>query len=166
MSRLAFSLLLLSGWCATLCAEEVSYGQHDPGVPELAVLEHFVGKWDGRLQGSEEVIHATRKWVLSGKFIKHDFDLASGGLSGTIYRGYDRERNRYTMVMVDSQGTVSLLAGYWSETLKTLTFESVDVSCPIKKYESYFPDDQTEQWTITTQGENSAELHGTAKKQP
>jgi hypothetical protein len=139
-------------------------GAPDPGVPELAVLNRFNGKWEAKLQNSEEVIRATRKWMLNGRFQQHDFSLSSGNLSGIIYRGYDQQRQRYTLVMIDSQGSSSLLAGTWDQDQKTFTFRAIDSSCPLQQYESYFPDENTEQWTIITGGDNPIEVSGVAKR--
>ncbi len=152
--------------CCLLFQSAVGHAQnsgHDPGVPELAVLNQFLGNWSGTIPNSDESINASRAWILNGRFLKHDFALSSGNLSGVIYRGYDQKNSRYTLTIFDSTGSVSLLAGDWSKELKTFSFDAIDSSCAVQKYESYFPDDHTEHWRLVMK-ENMAEVNGIAKK--
>ncbi|MCA8990667.1 MAG: DUF1579 family protein [Planctomycetaceae bacterium] len=168
MRAILFTLccLMFAGEASGLLAgESPAVGKHSPNVSELAVLERFAGSWEGHLVNSDQVIASQRVWVLDGRFLKHDFNFGSGSLTGTIYRGYDTKNSRYTLMWIDSQGTASLLAGYWSEEQKTLTFEAVDSSCRIAKFESYFPDAMTEQWLIIGQGDEAFELRGVTVKQ-
>lgn len=137
---------------------------YDRGVPELAVIDRFSGTWEAQVVNSDETIRATRKWILNGRFQQHEFELASGNLRGLIYRGYDQERKRYTMTLMESQGSVSMLVGDWNAELRTLSFRAIDSSCFIQTYESHFPDDNTEQWTLTTGGENPVEVSGIVKR--
>ncbi|MDC6657791.1 hypothetical protein OEZ74_26310, partial [Leclercia adecarboxylata] len=87
MLRLLLFAVVLCGLECVVAAAEPVIGQHDPGVPELAVLERFAGRWEAQLANSDELIHGTRVWVLSGRFLQHDYTLSSGSLSGTLYRG-------------------------------------------------------------------------------
>lgn len=138
----------------------------DPGVPELQVLNRFVGRWNAAFGGSGTNIASTRRWVLNGKFLRHDFELSTGDVRGVIYRGYNQNTKEYTLTMIDSSGSVSLLSGQWDENLRTLRFEAVDTSCHISLYESYFPDETTEEWRIVVNNENRTDLRGVARKQP
>lgn len=165
MLRSSVLLMVLTGLSSTLTGAEPVIGQHNQGVPELAVLEQFSGHWESDLNNSVEVIQGTRHWVLGGHFQQHDYSLLSGNLSGTMYRGYDSKNGRYTMLMIDSKGTASMLAGHWNESQKTLSLEAIDRSCLVQKYESYFPDDNTEKWTLTIVGDGEVVLSGTAKRQ-
>lgn len=147
-------------------AEPASPGAPNPGVPELITLQRFAGNWEAKVPNSEDSIASKRIWILDGYFLKHDFELAGGSLRGTIYRGYDRANRRYTLTFLDSQGNVSLLAGHWNEDLKTMTFEAVSGACPIRRYESQFPDDDTEAWTIRFESDGQqVEVSGTAQRQ-
>ncbi|MCA9088628.1 MAG: DUF1579 family protein [Planctomycetaceae bacterium] len=157
-----YSLFVVS----SLCAAAEPIGAHNPSVPELEVLERMAGTWEASFGGSDEVIRSTRIWVLDGRFLKHEFAVSNGALRGIIYRGYDQKNARYTLTFLDSQGNVSLLAGHWDAEQKTLRLDAVDSSCPVRRYESSFLDDSTEQWTIQIQGDELTEVSGVAKKIP
>lgn len=159
LSLLAFAAVGLPGFAS---AAEPSGA--NPGVPELTVLSRFVGTWVAQLRNTDEEIRSKREWVLDGRFVKHEFDLSSGGVSGVIYRGYNQKSRKYTMTFLDSSGNASHLTGHWDEERKMLTFEASDRSMLVQKYESYFPDDKIEQWTISF-NDNSGEISGTASKQ-
>lgn len=137
----------------------------NPGVPELKVLQAFFGTWEGTVGNSDAVIKAKREWVLNSRFLKHEFTLIGGDLSGTIYRGYDTTEKEYTMVFLDSTGHASHLTGQWSEDQKMLTLEATDSAMLVQRYESYFPDPKTEKWKIEFRTENDvSEISGTAKR--
>lgn len=158
------AVLLVPGLPTAVCGQNQGGGPN-PGVPELKVLDRMTGKWEGHLPNSDAVIPSTRKWVLDGRFLRHEFSLSTGAISGIIYRGYDQKNNRYVMTFLDSTGNASFLTGHWSSDQKILSYEASDDSYFVQKYESYFPDDKTEQWTIAFRGENgSGEITGTAVK--
>jgi hypothetical protein len=137
----------------------------NPGVPELKILQKFFGTWEGSVGNSEETIHARREWILDGRFLRHEFTLSNGAVSGTIFRSYDTRQKHYVMVFLDSTGNTSHLTGQWSPEQNTLTFEATSSSMFIQKYESYFPDEKTEKWTATFQTDgNSGEITGTARR--
>lgn len=167
-SQLALGILFgLALNLATAFAEEADSPApgFDPGVPELKVLDRFVGRWTAEFGGSGTNVASTRRWVMNGKFIRHDFELSTGDVRGVIYRGYDQNTEEYTLTMIDSSGSVSLLSGHWDKNLRTLRFEAVDTSCHISLYESYFPDEMTEEWRIVVNNENRTDLRGIARKQ-
>ena len=139
-------------------------GSPSRNVPELKALNRFAGNWDATLGNSTEGIPSQRSWDLDGYFLKHTFSVSGGSLRGIIYRGYDAKAEHFTLTFLDSQGNASLLTGYWNADLKTFIFEAVDSSCPVQKYESYFPDDKTEQWTIIFDSEKLNQISGVAKK--
>lgn len=156
------AFLLISFWGSLASCEE--YGSPTPNVSELKELNRFAGSWDGSLGNSTEGIPSQRKWDLDGYFLKHTFSVSGGSLRGIIYRGYDTKAEHYTLTFLDSQGNSSLLIGYWNADLKTFIFEAVDSTCPVQKYESYFPNDKTEQWTIVFDSEKLNQISGVAKK--
>ncbi len=161
------SLVAVLFWACPglLFAEEAeNFGAPNPGVPELKELVRFQGEWEAQLGNSDQKIPSKRKWMFDGHFLKHEFEVSGGALRGTIFRGYDQKNQRYTMTFLDSQGNASLLAGSWDQELKNFTFDAVDSSCPIQKYESYFPDEKTEQWTITFDNTQQSQVSGIAKK--
>lgn len=160
--RTVLALFALGGLCQHCQAQQPP--GYDQGVPELAVIDRMSGTWEARVVNSDETIRATRKWILNGRFQQHEFELASGNLRGLIHRGYDQQNRRYTMLLIESQGSASMLVGDWNAELRTLSFRAVDSSCFIQTYESHFPDDNTEQWTLTTGGENSVEVSGVVKR--
>lgn len=164
LTRLSASMAVLCCVNLLYAEETLTVGSANPGTPELNELRRFEGKWIGKLGNSDLSIPSQRTWVLDGHFLKHDFDSSNGAVRGTIFRGYDNRNHRFTMTFLDSQGNTSLLAGYWQKDLKTFTFEAVDSSCPVQKYESYFPDEKTEQWTITFDPDNSTVINGVATK--
>lgn len=153
-------------FAGSVCNAAEPVGAHNPSVPELAVLERMAGTWEASLGGSDDAIRSTRIWILDGRFLKHEFAVSNGALRGIIYRGYDQKNSRYTLTFLDSQGNVSLLAGNWDAEQKTLRFDAIDNSCPVRHYESTFLDDSTEQWTIQIQGDELAEVSGIARKSP
>ncbi len=158
-------LIFCAGTPSPVQAEQPQPG-HDPAIPELAVLEQFVGTWKAHIGQSDQVIDSRRSWALGGRFLKHEFSHAGGQLQGTIYRGYDQRNNRYTLTFLDSQGNVSLLVGEWNQEQKLFHFEAIDRSCHVLQYESYFPSPGTEQWTLTLAGKNPVVVSGVARKQP
>lgn len=154
--------LLFACLSAPVVADE-PIGAPNPNVPELQVLSRFEGRWEAQLGNSDQKITSSRVWTLDGYFLKHEFS-AAGALVGVIYRGYDTKNRNYTMTFHDSQGNVSMLTGYWNDDLKTLTYEALHSSCALKKYESYFPNEKAEHWTIVFETDNRAELSGVAKR--
>lgn len=160
---LSFALvsLLLTG---VVTSGEEPVGRPNPNVPELQVLQRFAGTWTATLANSDEQIRSTRRWTLGGYFLEHKFALASAGLQGVIYRGYDQRNSQYTLTFLDSQGNTSLLIGHWDPDLKAITFDAIANSCPIERYVSSFPDDSTEEWTIRIRGDQVVEVSGIAKK--
>lgn len=147
-----------------LSAADESFGEPSLNRPELKQLHRYAGKWEAKLGDSDLTILSTRVWVLDGYFIKHDFEVGAGTVRGTMYKGYDTQKNQYTLTILDSQGNQSLLTGDWNEDLKTFQFKAINNTSPIQEYESYFADEKTEQWTIVHGSETRAQLSGLAKR--
>lgn len=141
-------------------------GKPDGGVKELAVLDRMAGEWETQLDHSEDKVSGGRRWVLDGKFLQQDFAVSNGNLRGIMIRGYDQRRNCYTMTYLDTQGNTSFLTGYWNEDQKILSFDASHRESFMQKYESYFPDAETEQWTVTVLGDDSgaATVTGVARR--
>ncbi len=155
----------------TMCFVAVSFpvlaedsGVPSPNVPELKQLNLFLGEWDAGLGNSNEKIDSERSWVMDGYFLKHTFEVSGGALRVVIYRGYNKDEHHYTLTILDSQGNTSLLTGNWNADLKTFIFEAVDSTVPVQRYESYFPDEKTEQWTIIFDSKNRNQISGVANK--
>lgn len=161
--RFVLSLGVLIIFCQMSHAED--FGDPSPNVPELSELKRFEGKWEGVLGNSDLTIPSERRWTLHGYFLKHDFETTGGLLHGVIYRGYDVKNERFTMTFLDSQGGSSLLVGHWNSDLKTFQFEAIDHTCRVQRYESYFPDERTEQWTIVFDSEKMTMITGVAKRE-
>ncbi|WP_197441817.1 DUF1579 family protein [Thalassoglobus polymorphus] len=163
--QLLFVIAILSSGTASLLAQDSKdFGQPSPNVPELKELARFSGEWEAQLNNSDLKIPSERKWVFNGYFLKHDFELPGGALRGTIYRGYNTRSNKYTMTFLDTQGNMSMLTGDWNDSLKTFTFEAVDSSSQVQKYESDFSAADTEQWTIVFDNTLMNQVTGVAKK--
>lgn len=154
--------ILFFAVCGGLMAEDA--GSPSPNIPELKELNRFAGEWKANLDNGNLEISSSRTWAMDGYFLKHTYETSTGGFRGIIYRGYDKARHYYTLTFLDSSGNASLLTGDWNAELKTFIFEAVDQSVPIQRYESYFPDDKTEQWTIVYNNENRSLVSGRATK--
>ena len=159
-----FNMTLILGVTSLLHADDFQAGTPNPGRPELGQLRRFEGVWTAELPNSTDSVSSRRKWILNGMFLEHDFELSNGDVRGKILRGFDVEHQRYTLTIFVSSGGTEQLTGYWDEDLKTMTFNAANGSSEIQKYESYFPDDQTEKWTITLQ--SGGQVSATAKKRP
>ena len=163
MTRMTLSLLAVLGFTSTILhAEEFQVGNPSPNIPQLGELKRFEGKWEAEIPNSNEKMISTRKWVLNGTCLFHEFELTGGAVRGRIYRGFDPRNDHYTLTVIDSLGNVSMLTGYWEETLNTMIFDAIDSSCFVQHYESQFPDGKTEQWSVTLTG--GGQFEGTAKR--
>ncbi|MEZ6056987.1 MAG: DUF1579 family protein [Planctomycetaceae bacterium] len=163
-------MVCLAVWAVTFArtvSAEEPIGEPDPGVKELALLHRMSGRWVTQLDNSDVKVSGGRRWILDGKFLHQDFNTSNGTLRGTITRGYDQKRHHYTMTYLDNQGNAALLTGVWNEDQKMLTFDTNDRQSYMQKFELYFPDDNTEQWTVEVQGENELiRVTGIARRQP
>lgn len=87
---------------------------------ELAKLAPFVGNWEGSGEATfgpgqpptKWKGHGTHRWSHEGHFLQEDFVLHFDGLPMPMvmrsYLGWDRERSRYAMIKVVSNGQVGL----------------------------------------------------------
>lgn len=116
-------------------------------VPELKVLDQFVGKWEGTGQDGQKSV-SENEWTLNGRFIKQEYTTGEK-TKGMIMRGYSPGLKKYVMTVFDSTGTALMMLGDLNEETKTLTC-SGDLDNGVKlTFTSTFPNSDTEAYTIT-----------------
>jgi hypothetical protein len=131
-------------------------------VPELQVLNHWVGKWDGEMTvkpnaGSPNGIQAkgavAAEWVLNGRFVQQTSTAEAGdgvpAMKVTTLMTYDTRRRVYRSWMFFSSGAVTESDGRWDEKSRTMTSTSRDAeSGGTGTITATFAADGTERWRI------------------
>jgi len=132
--------------------------------PELKVLGHLVGEWDGSDQDQSVTFDVTADWTLNGQLVQQKQAFQDGAVSLLIY-GYDQQSDNYFLNLHDSRGVHWMLKGDWDEKTQSFTFKgrSGEQQVTVK---STFRNKDTNDWTITllsVSGEVT-ELRGTNKR--
>lgn len=147
-------------------------------VPELQVLNHWVGKWDvemavkpnaGLPQGMRAKGTAAAEWVLDGRFVRQTTTLDPGDGSPPMKMispmTYDPQRKVYRTWMFFSNGQVSESEGRWDEKTRTMTSTgrnpSTGATAAVK---ATFAADGTQTWSFVEKdpdGKLIAETTGT-----
>lgn len=171
-------LLPRSGWFACvliLLAGGLVAAADDVGpaadTPELKPLDRFRGVWKGVIHNPDGDIagESTSKWILGGKFLQTEWSLPDA--KGLILRGYDRSAKKYRMYWFvnDSDDGGIQQSGDWNETTKTFTTTGpLDGGRGSITVTAKFPNDDTEEWTITLKLPDNAtpiDIKGTNKRQ-
>ena len=131
-------------------------------VPELQVLNHWVGTWDddvtvkpnaGLPNGMRAKGTITAEWVLDGRFVQQTGTLDPGNGSPAMkvstLMTYDRRRKAYRSWMFFSSGAVTESEGRWDEKSRTMTSTSRDAeSGGTTTITATFAADGSERWSF------------------
>ena len=131
-------------------------------VPELQVLNHWVGKWDDDMtvkpnaalpKGMRAKGPVTAEWVLNGRFVQQTATLepddGAPAMKVTTLMTYDPRKKVYRSWMFFSTGAVSESEGRWDEESRTMTSTSRDPeSGADTTIRATFAADGTENWSI------------------
>lgn len=148
-----------------------------PGVPELQVLNHWMGTWDDEMttkpnaglpQGMHGKGPVVAEWVLDGRFLQQSATLKPDGdapaTKVTTMMTYDPERKVYRSWMFFSSGVVRECVGRWDEKTRTMTSLSRDGERgATMTITATFGDDGAETWTIVEKDRDAkilAEISG------
>jgi hypothetical protein len=111
-----------------------------PGA-EHAMLEPMVGKWNAKVKmwmqpgakAEESVGSAENSWALNKHFLKQDFKGTWNNqpFEGTGYTGYDKVREEYQSVWLDSMGTGIMYSNGTYDAAKKVINQSGTYSCPM-----------------------------------
>jgi Protein of unknown function (DUF1579) len=164
--------VLLTGMIliSSACAEAPQGPAKD--VPELQVLNHYVGKWDVAMTvkpgGDQPKVTrkavATTEWVLDGRFVQQTGTLepsdGAPGLKLTTLMTYDPRKKVYRSWTFGSDGFTSDSEGTWDEKARTMMWTSrggADGATTATK--AAFAGDGTESWSIVTKDREGKVVH-------
>ena len=147
---------------ASATAADAPHQGPSKDVPELQVLNHWVGKWDddmtvkpnaGLPKGMRAKGVVTAEWVLNGRFVQQTATLEPGdsapAMKVTTLMTYDPQKKVYRSWMFFSTGAVSESEGRWDEKSRTMTSTSRDAeSGGTATIKATFAEDGTESWSI------------------
>jgi hypothetical protein len=131
-------------------------------VPELQVLNHWVGTWDVDMtikptadlaNGMRVRGTATAEWALDGRFLQQTGTLGPSegfpAMKVTTLMTYDPRKKVYRSWMFFSNGFASESEGTWDAKSSTLTSTSRDAETgTTTTIKATFPKDGTETWSI------------------
>ena len=147
----------------------------NPEVPQLKVLDSFVGKWKGEFhgKGSEQQtkIEGVSEWVLNGRFLltKNTVTGQNGNESWTMWT-YDPKASQYRRWLFTSSGLVMTQRGQWNESTKEFTFmvETEPSADNTVTATTKIVDENTREWTYLFKdqsGKVTGEVIGTNVRQ-
>jgi len=175
MNRISVLLALLVGIVigssSTWVHSAALYLGPDPKVPELGVLDSFVGEWKGDFagRGSEQRTQMVgdSQWVLNGRFLLTKNRIIGGDQSEswTIWT-YDTRDHQYRRWVFTSSGLVMSQRGSWNDTTKEFVF-TVDKEPAFNgtiTATTKIVDDRTRAWSYLFKdqaGKETGEIKGT-----
>lgn len=138
-------------------------------VPELKILDSFVGEWQGDFSGrngNPVSTTSTTEWVLDGRFLltKNAANLQRGKLEFMTLWGYDAAKKKYHRWVFTSMGTSLEELGTWDPDQQKFTFESVGLTDGSATAVTKIVDANTRTWSYVfrnKEGQVSGEVHGT-----
>lgn len=110
-------------------ADGPAAGHAAPSFPENAVLDHFVGTWQGDIEiasadgkKTAQTWRNTFAWALNGRFLKDEGGDMKGSASFLGLWSYDPGNKRFqSWYFLGPDGMVANLAYAWDEKNQTLT---------------------------------------------
>lgn len=145
--------------CQLNAGEEVVDGP-SPKVPELKMLDHYVGEWEDEISGRPGVRRIEiGEWILGGRFLRqvwstetHDDAPPAQGLT---LMTFDTEARIYRSWGFLATGTVIENEGIWDEATQTFTWghRVIDTSETVTTKAS-FPSENSQAWYIVKTDEN------------
>ncbi len=159
----------------------LSLGQPAPepkDIPELKVLERWVGKWDLHVTMKKsvwfpkgETIEATAitEWALGGRYLQSKNKDKTTPYQGTWLATYDLAHKAYRQWYFDSLGGAVEVSGEWDEKSKTMTWTGQDKKQGLttKTQHKFLSADEHEWTSVVTDkdGQVMMDEHGKAKRQ-
>lgn len=134
-------------------------------VPELAVLDHWVGKVESkRATPTAATGRSEAVWILDGRFVRQDWTIDAVGdeprFSGSTLMTYDSEKKCYKSWSFQSNGTILESEGDWDEAKRTLTWVSKPLVDGVTVHTvARFHPDKTEQWTIVVKSRDGETIY-------
>ncbi len=161
--------LLVWSWVGLVAVTATSAFQDGPtaDVPELKVLDHWLGNWETTLReksvGADRVGKGKAEWVLGGRFMKQawtlDADAVGPAMSGESLMTFDPEEHVYRSWSFDSTGGTTQATGRWDAASKTMTWTGTDPSRDLTTITTArFDEDGVETWTVVIKGKDGATL--------
>lgn len=147
-----------------------------PDVPELKVLNYWVGKWDdeltvkpiGDVRGGTSKGPSVSEWVHEGRFVRQTWAFDGSAtvpkLSGSSMMTYDPQKKVYRTWTFFSNGYVSEATGNWDAKTRTMTSTTRDGDLTTTTIATFAADGKTEQWSIVTKdqaGKTYSDTRGT-----
>jgi hypothetical protein len=136
MSRF-MALVLFAGIAVGSATAADTPSEPAKDVPELQVLNHWVGKWDDEMtikpnagfpNGMRAKGTVTAEWVLDGRFVQQTAAAESGdgfpGMKVTSLMTYDPRKKVYRTWTFFSTGATTESEGRWDEKSRTMTSTS------------------------------------------
>jgi hypothetical protein len=127
-----------------------------PLSPELKVLDHYAGTWQGTLSSFPgATIDIQVAWTLDGKFLRHSLSVSAGSSAGIFemmqMMTFDKAKGVYRSWGFSSTGGSSEAEGTWDPESKTLTWKESNVAAgTLTVSKAVFTDDDTEDYTSVT----------------
>src|SRR5262245_26718344 len=125
MIRIAFAAAAVTFFA--LQTKKEADGPSDK-VPELKVLDHYVGDWDVEFTSKDANLGKTKssaKWVVGGRFVEQYCDIidSNGAVAASLKTlfTFDTKKNAYRSWVFISDGNVMEADGVWDDKAKTLT---------------------------------------------
>jgi hypothetical protein len=158
---LTVSVVLASVAFSTVAFADTPQGPSKE-VPELQVLNHWLGNWDVDMtvkpnadapKGMRAKGEFAAEWVLNGRFVQQTGTLTPSdgapAMKVTTLMTYDPRKKVYRSWMFFSTGFVSESEGQWEEKSRTMTSTSRDAdSGRATTIKAIFAEDGTESWSI------------------
>ena len=168
---LAVSVLI--GWTAMADAVQIS-----KEIPELNVLNRWVGKWDVEMtvkpnadvpKGMRSKGWVTTEWTLNFRFVQQFGTMWAGEGTPAVQihslMTYDPRKKAYRTWMFFSTGHMSESEGTWDEKTRTLTSKSRDAdSGTTTTTKATFAEDGAETWSIITKDRDGKVVNETTGK--
>lgn len=134
-------------------------------VPELVVLNHYVGDWDtiftvqsGSDPSKQQEMRATvsAEWILGGRFVRQTSEILGDGAAGTFIletvMTWDAKAEVFRSWSFTSSGTSSEARGTWDAKAREMVWVGVDRdSGNVTKITASFRTKGEEHWSIATE---------------
>lgn len=143
-------------------------------VPELAVLKHWEGVWNARIEKPTRRTGTSRgEWVAGGRYLQQSWKVAADQdnpeISGTWLMTYDVQEKIYRQWQFNSDGFTAQATGKWDTESHTMTWTTRDEGLGSAKVnKDHFAKDGEQDWSIVItdrDGEKVFEMTGHNSRQ-
>ena len=141
-------------------------------VPELQILQNYVGNWDVNVTGNEFTRgEDTAHWILGGRFLEQSgFIVSENGTNRveitTLYT-FDATKKSYRSWWFNSAGLTTESSGRWDESTKTLSWITIEPSDFKGTTQQRFSDTGKLDWKVLVQDEQGVakfRMEGTSRR--